>query len=98
MAVINWSNVTGLEQLPGAANTASDGFFWPGMLQMIWIILLILSIGIGLEIALLFSSFIALIFALFLFYAGLSGWLYVVQFSSIILVLMLYIIYSSGKK
>jgi len=95
---VTWSNMTDFGQLPTLAGTASNGTFWVGMLQMVWIILLLLGIGYGIEITLLFSSFIALIIALFLVYSGLINWIYVVQFSAIILSTILYIIYSGDKK
>ena len=44
MTAINWSNVTDFSEFPGLANTATDGLFWGGMLQMVWIIILLLGI------------------------------------------------------
>ena len=98
MANINWSNVTDLGQLPSLANTASNGTFWVGMLHMLWIILIMVMIGgYGFEIALLTASFLGLILALVMVYAGLVSWIFALEFTGIILFLFLYIIWS-GKK
>jgi hypothetical protein len=97
MVAINWSNVTDLGQMPSLANTASDGLFWVGMLHMLWIILLLVLIGYGFEVALMVASFLSLILALVLVYSGAIGWAYVAEFVGILLFMFLYIIWS-GKK
>ncbi len=95
---VNWTNVTDFADFPSLANDASGGTFWAGILQMVWVVILLLGMGYGLEIALLFSAFIGLILALFLAYSGLVAFGFVVQFAAIILVTILYIIYSSDGK
>ena len=97
MVAINWSNFTDMGQLPAAANTATGNSFWVGILQMLWVIMFILLIGAGFEIALLASAFIGLVLAIILVYAGLVNWIYLVQFAGIILSTILYIIWSGRK-
>ena len=94
---INWTNMTDFGSLPSLANDASGGTFWVGMLQMIWIILILLLIGYGFEIAIVTASFLALIIAFFLVYADLVAWGYLVQFAGILLFMFLYIIWSGSK-
>ena len=95
--MVNWTNVTDFAQLPSEANNASGGIFWVGMLQMIWIVLILVLIGYGFEVALLVASFLALVIAFFLVYAGLVSWAYIVQFAGILLFMFLYIIWSGRK-
>jgi len=96
--IVNWSNVTDLGQLPAAANTATGGGFWSGMLFMIWIILFIVMIGWGWETALLTSAFISLMIALILVYADLVAWYILMIFVGIILFMFMYITWSGGRK
>lgn len=97
MAAINWSNVTDFAQFPALANQASDGGFWVGMYLMIWVILLLVSIGFGWEIAILVSSFGALVLGLLLTYAGLVNWYYVTIFPAIIILMILYLKWRQPK-
>jgi len=94
MAAINWSNITDLGQIPAAANTASAGSFWVGMLYMIWIILIFLTVGFGFEVALLVSSFSALVLGILLVYAGLVAWEWLTVFIGVLVVMFFYIIWS----
>lgn len=97
MAAINWSNITDLGQLPAAANTASDGSFWVGMLYMIWVILILMFVYFGWEVAIITASFLCLIISLLLVYAGLIAWTYCLTFVGVLLVMFLYIIWTSPK-
>lgn len=98
MTAVNWSNFTDFAQLPGLANTASNGTFWVGILHMVWLVLLLLMISYGFEIALLVASFLALIIAFLLAYSDVLNWIYVMEFSGIILAMFLYIIWSGRKQ
>jgi hypothetical protein len=95
---INWSNVTDFGDLPSQANNATNGTFWPGMLYMVFVILFLILIGYGFEVAILVSSFIAMILALLLVYSGLVAWTHVLAFVGIILFVFLYIIWSGRKQ
>ena len=57
MTAVNWTNFTDFADLPAAANTASNGGFWVGMLYMMWIILLLMLSSFGFEVAIVTSSF-----------------------------------------
>jgi hypothetical protein len=95
---VNWSNITDFAQIPQAANTASGGSFWVGMLYMIWIILILLMIGWGFEAAMLVASFLSLIIGLLLVYADLVAWGWVATFAGVIVVMILYITWNSGRE
>lgn len=93
-AIINWSNVTDLSQVPSQANVAMDGGFWVGMLFMLWIIMIILSHNFGLEASLLMSSFLAFILGMLLSYADLMAWQWNLVFVAVIFFMFLYITYN----
>jgi len=95
--MVNWTNVTDFGQLPAVANQASGGIFWVAMLQMIWVVLILVLVGYGFEVAMLVATFLSLIVAFFLVYAGLVSWAYIVQFAGILLFMFLYIIWSGRK-
>lgn len=97
MATINWSNITDLGDVPAAANTASSGSFWVGMLYMMWVILILLTIGYGFEVSILVSTFAMLILGLLFVYAGLVAWQWVLTFVGVLVFMFLYIMWSSSK-
>jgi hypothetical protein len=94
---VNWSNVTDFGQLPALANQTTGNTFWVGMLYMIWIVLILVSIGWGFEVALLTASFLAMVIGILLVYAELISWNYVLSFVGIILFLFLWIIWKSRR-
>jgi hypothetical protein len=94
---INWSNISDFGQIPAAANTATNGSFWVGILYMIWVILILLTIAYGFEVAIVVSSFAALIIGLLMVYAGLVAWEWIMTFVGILIFMFLYIIWSSNK-
>lgn len=94
---INWTNISSFSDLPSQANTVSGGFFWAGMLEMIWVILLLGMIVYGWETALLVSSFLCLILGLLGVYAGIISWTITLQFVGLILFTFLYIAWTSYK-
>jgi len=94
---INWTNITDFGQIPAAANTATGGSFWVGILYMIWVILILLTIAYGFEVAIVVSSFAALIIGLLMVYADLVAWQWITTFIGILLFMFLYIIWSSNK-
>lgn len=98
MSGANWSNFTDFTQLPQKANEASSSSFWPGMLMMIWVVLFLLLIGFGFEVALMVASFIALIAAILLAYAGLVAWYYIAMFAAIIVFEFIYVMYMNPKQ
>lgn len=97
MASINWTNITDFGQIPGAANTASNGSFWVGVFYMLWIILIFLFVGFGFEVAVVTASFLMFILGILLVYADLMAWAHLVSVVAILLFMFLYIIWSSPK-
>lgn len=97
MEAVNWSNLTDLGDLPEQANRASGGSFLVGILYMLWIIMILLMMQWGFEVAIVASSFVFLIVALLMVYGGLIAWYYVLTFVGILLFMFLYIIFSSKK-
>jgi len=97
MATVNWSNITDFGQIPDAANTASAGAFWVGMFYMLWVILILLMIGYGFEVAILVASFVMMIIGLLLVYTGLMGLGHLVTVIAVLIFMFLYIIWSSSK-
>lgn len=97
MAIVNWSNFTDFGDLPKLANEASGGSFWVGMFYMIWIIAILLMIGYGFEVAILVASFGALILGLVLVYADLMAFTWLLPIISLMLIMFLYIMWSSKK-
>lgn len=95
--MVNWTNVTDFGMIPAAANSASGDLFWVGMLHMLWIILFLVMIAYGFEVAILVSSFLALILSLLFVYSDLIAWGYPVEFAGIILFMFLYITWSGQK-
>lgn len=95
MVAVNWTNMTSLAELPAAANTVSGGGFWVGILYMLWLILLLLIINYGLEVALLTSSFLAMIIGLLLVYTGLVAWQWILPFVGVMLFMFLYITWTN---
>ena len=75
------------------SNTNSNGWFWLGMLFLIFIVLLVTLSNFGIEVAILSSSLIALILGVFLVYMNLIAWSWVLFFLALILITFTYIIY-----
>ena len=84
-------------QLPSLANTASNGWFWAGMWYMIYIILILLFVGYGFEVAIVAASFVSMLIGIILVYAGLMAWEHMIVSVAILLFIFLYIIWSSSK-
>lgn len=97
MVGVNWTNFTDFSKFPQLANEATSGSFWVGMLYMIWIILILVLIAYGFEVAIMVSSFLALVAGLLLVYADLVNWQYLLTFVGVLLSMFLYIIWSGSK-
>jgi hypothetical protein len=68
----NWTAINDFETMLESANTYAP--FWPAMLMMIWIILLITFVPLGFGVAVIGSGFLALVLGLFLVYMELMSW------------------------
>jgi hypothetical protein len=98
MAIINWTNITDFSQFPALANTATDGFFWKGMVWMIFIVLIFLFLNFGFETAIIVPATICLLLSILMLYAGLVTVITPMFFLAIILFFIIYITYSASKK
>lgn len=94
---INWTNVTSVNEILETPNAVTGGWFWLGMLFMIFSIFLIvlLSRETKPEIAVLSSGFIGLIGAIFLSYMSLIAWTWTLFFVGLLLATFLYTIWSA---
>lgn len=95
---INWTNVTTWTGVLQTANTNSGSWFWTMIMYTVFIVALLLFSAWGFETALLTSAFIGLLFGLFLVYADLVAWKWLLTFVGIILFMFLYIAWSSKKR
>ena len=92
----NWTNLSNPAQLLAVANTNTGGYFWTGMNMMVFLVALISMIAIvSWEQALLASAFLGLLISLVLTYAGLTGYWVMGTFVGIILLTIMYIIWSN---
>lgn len=98
MALLNWSNVSDFAQIPALANTATDGFFWKGMIWMIFIVLIFLFLNFGFETAIIVPATICLLLSILMLYAGLVTVITPMFFLAIILFFIIYITWSGSKK
>lgn len=95
MIAVNGTNLTGFSDIPAQANIVTGGWFWTAMLFMMWIVLLILLIAYGFEIALMSSSFLGLILSLMLLYANLIAENWVWLFAGLSFFSFIYLVWSS---
>ena len=98
MGINNWTNVTDFGGMLQMANTNTEGYFWVMMMWAVWLVVLILSSVFGLYPALLMASFVGLIFGMFLVYASLVAWPWVLTYLATILIVILMISWTSNKK
>lgn len=94
---INWTNVTSPQDLLGIPNANTGGYFWIAMLFLIWFVLFSVLSTWGTEIALLSSAFVCLVAGILLVYMDLMAWQWCLFFIGFLVMLFLYITWSSGK-
>ena len=94
----NWTNVTTVGSFLGVANTNTGGWFWTGMIWLVFIIVLMTLLSFGFEVAILAAAFITLIAGLMLLYLDLISLWTVGTFVGIILSMFLYLIWSSSRE
>ena len=95
--VNNWTNVTDLNSMLVMANNNTGGYFWAGILFMIFVVMTITMMGMGIEVAILSSAFVGFILGIILVYMGLVSWTYLAGFVGIILVLIIWISYARSR-
>ncbi len=91
---INWTNVTGPSQLMSLPNQTTGGWFWLGMLYMVWFILMMILSGFGIERSIITSSLICLIMSVLLTYMNLISWTWSLFFLGVLLFMFLYIMWA----
>ena len=94
---VNWTNITTAAGLLAEANTQTEGWFWLGILGVVYAVMAISMIGFGFYPAILASSFAALIFGLLLAYSGLIGWVWVAAIVGIMVLTFIWIGFSSNR-
>lgn len=93
---INWSSVTTPSEFFGIANTNTSGYFWTGIIWMFFLVVLItLSSFMIAEGALLASAFITFLVAILLLYNGLISFGTLGVFIGMIVLMIMYIIWSN---
>jgi len=93
----NFQNATNLKDLLAIPNATTGGFFWVGMLFMMWGIIVMGLLAWGFETALLTASFVMLIAGLFLVYLELVSWTWLMTFLGIILFMIFYMIWQKNR-
>jgi hypothetical protein len=95
----NWTNVTTISQILVAPNTNTGGWFWAGMLFLIFLVVFIILLmkEVNIEAALLASGFVGFTVSLMMTYMNLVRWEYCLFFIGLLIVLIIYIIYSTRR-
>jgi len=87
----NFTNVTSWNGLLRVANDNTSGFFWTGILYMLFIVATLLFAPFNFEVGLLAGAFLGLMSGIFLSYMGLVDWKNVLVFVALILFEIIYI-------
>lgn len=97
--LVNFTNMTGLADVPAAANTATNGGFWVTVLYMIFVVFFLISLAAGFEIALIVASFPCLLLSLLMAFQtpALVDWSHSLVFLALLLLSFLYISWTRGS-
>ena len=101
MSYINstdWSNVTSIGSLLAKANDNTNGTFFTGIYWMLIAIVFLSSIAFGFEISLLLTFFFGLVLGIFLLYAGLISTVVFGITEGALMVIIVYLIYTSNRQ
>ena len=93
----HFQNATNLKDLLAIPNATTGGFFWVGMLFMMWGIIVMTLLNFGFEAAMLTASFVILIAGLFLVYLELVSWTWLMTFLGIILFMIFYMVWQKNR-
>jgi len=93
----HFQNATNLKDLLAIPNATIGGFFWIGMLFMMWGIIVMAMLAFGFEVAMLTASFVILIAGLFLVYLELVSWTWLMTFLGIILFMIFYMVWQKNR-
>jgi len=94
MSSTNWSSIISPETFLQIANDNSGGWFWASMLFMITSVLLISLLPFGFEAAVLAAAFAGFMIGIPMAYLGLVMWEYILIYVGIIVLMILWIMYS----
>lgn len=88
------TNVTGILMAP---NEMLNGWFWFGMVLMLFIVMVMALLQYGPELATIASSFVGLAGSLLLHYAGLVSWWGVLFFLGWFILIAMYVYVTSAR-
>ena len=91
------SGITTPMQLIGVANDQTSGWFFLGIIIMLFSIFLLTLLNHGFEKALFTSAFVSFILSLLFTYAGLVDWMWVLMFFGILMFSIIYIMTSQPE-
>jgi hypothetical protein len=93
---VNWSHMDNFNDLLQNANQSGAGWLFAGIDFLVFAVLFItLSVGFGWEVALMSSGFITIILSLLFAYMGVLSWTYTGISIGLILVMIMYVIWSN---
>lgn len=95
MSIINWTNITNAGQLLDLPNVSTGGSFWVAVVFLVFLVLLVIFMQFGWEVAILGSAFICMIISLFLTYMEVLAFKWVLFFIGMLIFFFMYIIYKS---
>lgn len=90
---VNWTNVTTAYDFLSVPNTSVGGYFWTGILFLVWIVLCAIMMIFGFEVGILGASFICLLAGILLAYAGLMSWTWVLWYVGVIVFIGIWVYY-----
>ena len=98
MTITNYfTNATDITTLMAIPNQQTGGWFWVGMQFMLWIVMWVVMLGFGLEVALVSSAFLSLVIGTFLVYMNLIAWKFLMFYLGIILAMLFYTTWNNRK-
>lgn len=97
MVTNNITNIGNVTSFMNLANESTGGWFWAGMIFMVWCVAFISMLMFGIEVALLAASFGALMFGILFVSMGLVSWTWVVIYAGVILITFFWIMYSKRE-
>ena len=97
MSIVNYTNVTGIQDLLVSVNTGTNDVFWVAILFMVFLVMLFIMSKAGLEASLLISSFVGIIVGVLMAVGNLIAWRYVLILFGILIFIVLIIYYSSSR-
>lgn len=93
---INWTNVSTFQDILNVANNSGVGYTFTMITFMVWATILITLAGpFGWEAAILSSGFIGMILSILFVYMGLMAWKIAGMFVGLLMVMIMYVIWSN---